>query len=264
MTDRFADDTRVMTLRGEVRAADLRPGELLLTLSGQGAALKPLLRATPAPVAAPIRIRAGAIAEGCPRRDLLLDAAHPVGCLGGLVPVGLLVNGATVTRDDSGPAPSIRLELAAPDILLADGLAAGIGQTGAPDPGARAHLRERALALGWSESADPGLRVLADGVPADPDAIPPAQEIRLLSRSAIPGEIDPAIPDGRRIGVALAGLWLDDVPRDLDHRCLAEGFLSPEPGLRWTDGDALIRPPCGVRTRLAFAPIWTRYWVAPA
>jgi hypothetical protein len=278
MSDLFTTDTRLMTLRGEVPAGDLRPGEMLLTLSGRGAALKPLLRAEAAPFPAQaVRIRAGAIAEGCPRRDLWLDPAHAVRC-GDAAPVlaGALTNGATVLRDGAKPGDGRRLALAGPDIVLAEGLAIGLGTPGTDDQAARTRLRDRALALGWRETADPGLCVTVDGAKLVPLTqsdeacvvqLPPGNApVWLLSRSAVPMDLDPAHPDARRLGVALGGLWLDDVPIPLDDPSLVGGFLLAEPGLRWTDGAGELRLPpraAAARLRLQVLPLWTRYWVAP-
>jgi hypothetical protein len=249
MSDLFTTDTRLMTLRGEVPAGDLRPGEMLLTLSGRGAALKPLLRAEAAPFPAQaVRIRAGAIAEGCPRRDLWLDPAHAVRC-GDAAPVlaGALTNGATVLRDGAKPGDGRRLALAGPDIVLAEGLAIGLGTPGTDD-GAK-------------------LVPLTQSDEACVVQLPPGNApVWLLSRSAVPMDLDPAHPDARRLGVALGGLWLDDVPIPLDDPSLVGGFLLAEPGLRWTDGAGELRLPpraAAARLRLQVLPLWTRYWVAP-
>ncbi|MCC6720480.1 MAG: hypothetical protein IT555_21615 [Acetobacteraceae bacterium] len=100
------------------------------------------------------------------------------------------------------------------------------------------------------QTDDPALVVLAaDGRPIAPDApgchrytLPPATAaIRLVSRHAI------APP---RHGVPIARLALDGAELALDDPRLAEGWQPPEPGRRWTTGDAMLRCP-GVR-RLDF------------
>ena len=70
----FRAGTMLVTLRGEVPAESVRPGDLILTLSGEGAPLKPVtwvgqvevdLETHPEPMAVrPVRIAAGAIEPG--------------------------------------------------------------------------------------------------------------------------------------------------------------------------------------------------------
>jgi len=66
------------------------------------------------------------------------------------------------------------------------------------------------------------------------DLPPRAGEIRLVSRRTLPG-----LAPGRR-GVAVAALALDDTPVALDDARLGAGWLAPQGGLRWTDGDAVL------------------------
>ena len=74
----------------------------------------------------PVRIRAGAIAEGRPQRDLWLSPEHAllVGDEDGqmLVPARLLVNGVNVTRGDGGEdVDYFHIELRAHAAILAEG-----------------------------------------------------------------------------------------------------------------------------------------------
>lgn len=83
----FCAGTMLVTLRGEVPVETVRPGDLVLTLSGEGAPLKPVtwtglveidLAGHPDPMAVrPVRIAAGAIEPGMPIRDLCVS---PRGC----------------------------------------------------------------------------------------------------------------------------------------------------------------------------------------
>lgn len=81
----FGPDTRIVTLQGELRAADLAVGDKVLTLdsgyqpirwigrrtlSARDLALSPKLR--------PIRIRAGALGKGMPESDLIVSPQHRV------------------------------------------------------------------------------------------------------------------------------------------------------------------------------------------
>jgi hypothetical protein len=127
--------TRILTPRGEIAVEDLREGDLVTTFSGRGPIHKPItwigqmresLDGHPeAEKAAPVRIRAGAVAENVPHRDLLVSPDHAI-CLDGvLIPAKELVNGATITQElDFGEVHYFHIELEQHDILLAEGLTA--------------------------------------------------------------------------------------------------------------------------------------------
>src|SRR5580704_13384282 len=82
----FCSGTKLMTLRGEVPVESVRAGDKALTLSGVEAPLKPVTRVRhrridlsrhAAPMlAAPVRVRAGAIEDGVPLRDLRVSPDH--------------------------------------------------------------------------------------------------------------------------------------------------------------------------------------------
>ena len=104
----FAEGTLIATARGEVPVETLRAGDLVLTAHG-GAPLKPLRwvghttvnvarHPNPARVA-PVVIRAGALAEGVPYRDLRVSPDHAIFLDGRLVPASLLVNGTTIVQE---------------------------------------------------------------------------------------------------------------------------------------------------------------------
>jgi hypothetical protein len=71
----------------------------------------------------PVRVCAGAFAPGLPHRDLVLSPDHALFIDGVLVPVRVLVNGATVARLDVAAVTYWHVELEQHDILLAEGLA---------------------------------------------------------------------------------------------------------------------------------------------
>jgi hypothetical protein len=127
--------TRILTPRGEIAVEDLREGDLVTTFSGRGPVHKPItwigqmresLERHPNPEkAAPVRIRAGAVAENIPHRDLLVSPDHAI-CLDGvLIPAKELVNDATIVQElDFGEVHYFHIELEQHDILLAEGLTA--------------------------------------------------------------------------------------------------------------------------------------------
>ena len=128
----FAAGTRIVGAHGAVAVDRLRPGDLLRTAGG---ALRPVrwighrsidLTRHPDPRRAqPIRIRADAFADGIPARDLLLSPDHAVFDRGRLIPIRLLVNGATITRETRRRKITYyHVELDSHDLLLAEGLPA--------------------------------------------------------------------------------------------------------------------------------------------
>ena len=105
----FAAGTRIMTVRGEVPVEDLRVGDHVVTANDVQGPFQPIvwLGHTRMNVAdhrerakvAPILIKAGALAEGIPYRDLRVSPEHALFLDGGLVPARLLVNGSTIVQE---------------------------------------------------------------------------------------------------------------------------------------------------------------------
>jgi len=128
----FAAGTSLATPRGEVAVDGLAAGDELLTLSGTvqrvtwiGRRRIDLTRHPEPSRAQPIRIRPDTFADGVPRRELRLSPDHAVLRDGLLIPIRLLVNGASVLRDTGCRTVTYyHVELATHDVLLADNLPA--------------------------------------------------------------------------------------------------------------------------------------------
>ncbi len=255
---------------------------------------------------APVRIRAHAFAPDMPARDLKLSPEHAVFVDGVLMQAGTLRNGATVTQEFPARITYLHVELDRHAVLRAENLpaesyldtgnrAAFAGEQGVralhQDFGAAAwdtracaelvlagprlaaaqsRLRARAAALGFALTAAAGLRVLADGVLLTPDAagsvrLPAGtRAVRLVSRSFVPSWLGLG-DDRRRLGVAVASLRVRG--RALPASAFGAGWHAPEPGWRWTDGDAALALsplPRPATLALALAPVGARYWAAGA
>ncbi|HET9018516.1 MAG TPA: Hint domain-containing protein [Acetobacteraceae bacterium] len=137
----------------------------------------------------------------------------------------------------------------------------------------QARLRARAETLGWALVPDAalviecdvaGMTVAPDGPDAMQVVVPPGtRTVRLASRSFIPAQLDPAVADGRRLGMAIA-VELDD--RWLIESAFGTGWYAAEPGVswRWTNGEATLRLPGYGRhavLTLHMMRAGARYWV---
>jgi Hint domain len=131
---------------------------------------------------------------------------------------------------------------------------------------ARRRLLARATGLGHVLTTDPDLRLLVAGRVLRPQTtgqrhvfhLPPQTgQARLLSRITVPAHINPDSADYRRLGVAVAGLWLDGcaVPPQARHG----GWRDAEPGWQWTDGDAALECLGADRLELDVVPM-AGYW----
>jgi lysophospholipase L1-like esterase len=125
----FAPGTRIATPSGEVAVEHLRPGDPVLTASGRvrpvrWLGVQTVVTRSADPLRAwPIRIRAGALGENLPVRDLLLSPGHALLLDGVLVQASALVNGSTIARTIRVPE-ELRyhhVELDCHDLLLAEG-----------------------------------------------------------------------------------------------------------------------------------------------
>jgi hypothetical protein len=197
-------------VHGDTPVQNLAVGDLVLTASGQERPIRWIgsrgLDCTrhPTPSAVwPVRIQAGAFAQGLPARDLWLSPFHSILVEGVLVHVEKLVNGASIVQVPRERVEYWHVELESHDILLAEGLPAesylDVGnRTGFVNGGAylEAHpdftakhaadfcvplvlegpvieraktaLLARACELGYARTEDAGIHIMADGKRIEP------------------------------------------------------------------------------------------------
>ncbi len=128
----FLAGTRIATPEGETPVETLAIGDRVLTADGRVAPVRWVGVQTVVSVFAeplrafPIRIRAGALGEGLPVRDLFVSPDHALFLDGVLVQAGALVNGATVTRETAMPERFtwFHVELEDHALILAEGVPA--------------------------------------------------------------------------------------------------------------------------------------------
>lgn len=109
----------------------LRPGDLVLTADGRAVPVRWIGQQTVATLFAdplrslPVRIAAGALGEGLPRRDLLVSPGHAIGLGDCIAEAGALVNGTSIRREPRTTLPArftwYHVELAEHALILAEG-----------------------------------------------------------------------------------------------------------------------------------------------
>ncbi|MBF0849993.1 hypothetical protein HKD27_03520 [Gluconobacter sp. R75690] len=125
----YCPGTLIATPQGERPVEDLEIGDPVLTASGQVRPVHWIGRRAYDPLFAygnrdilPILIRAGALAEGLPRRDLMISPLHAMFIDGFLVPALHLVNGTSIIQIERPETIRyIHVELENHDLLLAEG-----------------------------------------------------------------------------------------------------------------------------------------------
>jgi Hint domain len=124
----FMTGTMIRTPDGEVPVETLKRGDLVLTSDGRSVPVDWLGIQTVSLMFAdkmrvlPIRIRAGALAENGPSRDLLVSPDHALLVDGALIQAGALVNGTSITRETNVPSTFIYYHVEVDDhsLILAE------------------------------------------------------------------------------------------------------------------------------------------------
>jgi hypothetical protein len=118
----------IRTPDGEVAIEMLKRGHLVLTHDGRSVPVDWLgiqtvsLRFADKMRVLPIRIRAGAIADNVPSRDLLVSPDHALLIEGALIQAGALVNGTSIVRETNAPTTLIYYHVEVEDhsLILAE------------------------------------------------------------------------------------------------------------------------------------------------
>ena len=125
----FVRGTRIAVPGGHALVERLRIGMPVLTDAGEARPVRWIGRRSYAgaflarnPGVQPVRVGAGAIADGVPVRDLLVSPRHALFLDGLLVPAETLVNGASITWcEGRAGVEYFHVELDSHDVLLAEG-----------------------------------------------------------------------------------------------------------------------------------------------
>jgi hypothetical protein len=191
----FAAGTRLFTARGEVPVEQLGPGDLLVTLSGRGAPLKPVATRAAAPGAA-IRLAPGALGAGIPAREMVVGAAQLLRVEGLLLPARLLVNGTTIAEQPA--LPLHRLALGQDDLLIAEGTPAAALPEPAEIPSDPARLAAIRAALGARGGSAPDPRdALLDALIAGEEMLSGRSALQAgAAPAALAPHLSPGTADG--------------------------------------------------------------------
>ena len=125
----FMAGTRIATPRGDIPVEHLAIGE---TVRGQFSSVAPIdwigyrhidCRRHPCLQKLwPVRVVAGAFADGLPYRDLWLSPDHAVFVDGVLIPIKYLINDSTIRQEQRDEITYYHIELRTHDVLFAEGL----------------------------------------------------------------------------------------------------------------------------------------------
>lgn len=128
----FVTGTLIRTPAGDVPVESLQQGDAVTVTDGRTAAIRWIGRRTvntrfaDALTAMPIRIKAGALGEAAPSRDLLVSPDHALLVDDVLIHAGALVNDVSIVRETAMPESFTyyHVELADHALILAENLAA--------------------------------------------------------------------------------------------------------------------------------------------
>ena len=125
----YCQGTLIETAQGERSVETLAIGDVVVTASGERRPIRwigrrsyagPFLAANPG--LQPVRVSAGALGKGLPRRDLLVSPSHAMVLDGLLVPARCLANGVTIAQERGlARLDYYHVELDSHDVLLAEG-----------------------------------------------------------------------------------------------------------------------------------------------
>ena len=126
----FARGTRISVPGGAAPVERIAAGDLIVTAAGErrhviwaGCRTVDVARHPDPDRVRPVVIGAGAFADGAPSRDLVVSPDHNLFLDGVLIPAKCLVDGASVTWSNVSRVTYHHIELAAHDLVLAEGLA---------------------------------------------------------------------------------------------------------------------------------------------
>ena len=125
----YCTGTRILTDHGEVAVEALAIGDVLVTASGECRPIRWIGTrryigrfANTNPAVLPVCVKAGALADSIPSRDLWVSPDHALYLDGVLIPAEHLVNGATIVKADRVDSVTYwHIELDSHDVLVADG-----------------------------------------------------------------------------------------------------------------------------------------------
>ncbi len=125
----YCRGTLIRTARGDVAVEDLAIGDEVVTLGGSAKPVRWLGQRcydgrfiSGQRHMLPVRIRAGALGDGLPRRDLHVSPEHAMFLDGLLIPAGALVNGVSITQPSRVEAVHyFHVELETHEVILAEG-----------------------------------------------------------------------------------------------------------------------------------------------
>ncbi|MEQ8488544.1 MAG: Hint domain-containing protein [Marinovum algicola] len=130
-TECFLTGTHIATPEGESRVEELNIGDEILTAGGEAIAIRWIgvqrvyTAFRPPERLRPVRVSAGALGDGLPKRDLRLTADHALVVDGLLINAGALVNGASIdwaSAEEMGEFYTVyHIETENHEVILAEG-----------------------------------------------------------------------------------------------------------------------------------------------